>query len=300
MHIDSTSTELKQRAFNFSVFVNVLIAAVIAWRLYTGLHFYPAMLATFFGISSATVVNTSVTPVHSTLRIILQRTANMVFDYLLLTVLLPWPVRFINGPVRWRRAIGGFRDREVIVRKSKRSWSKDLVRDKWIRDDQEARDRINAAVMPDQLAKTGFMLIDASWNLNYDATIHAQQMVDRTRYGQGIPRDEFRTAVLVNTDAYGWLIWRVGDDTVNGKTHMSQREQILAFQDKLTGMGKEDLFFRWAEIIQYESTRPGGFTPERQHSAMSQTKKLFEDNDVDFSRFWREVGGMEGLAGFVN
>ena len=297
VHVDNTSTELKRRAFNFPILINVLVAAVIALRAYAGLYFYPAMLATLFGISSSTMVDTSVTPVHSTLRIILQRTTNMVFDYILLTIFLPWPVRFIQGPVRWRRTID-FRDREVIVRQSKHSWTKDLVRDKWVHDDKEARDRIVAAVTPEQIAKTGFMLIDASWNLDYDAMIRAHEMVDRTRHGQGTPLYEFRTTVLVNTDAYGWLIWRIGDESVDGKKRMSQREQILAFKDKLTDMGKEDLFFRWVEIIQYESTRPGGFTPERQHAAMAQAKKLFEDNDVDFSQFWREVGGMEGLSGF--
>jgi hypothetical protein len=103
--------------------------------------------------------------------------------------------------------------------------------------------------------------------------------------------------VLVNTDADGWLIWRVEDeDTAEARTRSAQSDQILAFKDKLTAMGKEDLFFRWVELIQYESTQPGGFTPERQRSAMLQAKELFEKENVDFARFWQEVGGMEGFA----
>ena len=172
------------------------------------------------------------------------------------------------------------------------------MRNKWVRDDEDARNRIVAAVTPSRIEKTGYMLIDASWNLDYDAMIHAHELVALTRQGKGIPLDEFRTAVLVNTDDDGWLIWRTGEEDGTGESRMSQRQQIVAFKDKLTDMGKEDLFFRWVEIIQYESTRPGGFTPERQYTAMSQAKKLFEENGVDFSRFWRDVGGMEGLAGF--
>jgi hypothetical protein len=112
-----------------------------------------------------------------------------------------------------------------------------------------------------------------------------------------LPLDEFRTAVLVNTDTDGWLIWRVGDeDTPEGRTRTKQRDQIIAFKDKLSDMGHEDLFFRWVELIQYESTRPGGFTAERQQAAMVQAKALFEEAGVDFATFWAEVGGMEGFG----
>jgi hypothetical protein len=52
------------------------------------------------------------------------------------------------------------------------------------------------------------------------------------------------------------------------------------------------------ELIQFESTQPGGFTPERQRSAMLQAKEMFENEGIEFSRFWQEVGGMEGLPGF--
>lgn len=268
-----------------------------------GFYIYPPMLATLLGLSSSTAVDSSVTPVGTTLRIILQRTANLLFDYGLVTLFLAWPIRFIMGPVKWRRAIG-FRDQEIIVRQSQRSWSQNLVRNTWIRDDEKTRDKIVAAVTPERIRKTGYLLVDADWNLDYDAMIRAHELVDRAQNNDnkgegGVPLDEFRTAVLVNTDADGWLIWHVGDEeTSEGKTRASQRQQILAFKDRLTAMGKEDLFFRWVEIIQYESTQPGGFTPERQRSAMSQAKKLFEDNGVDFARFWQEVGGMEGLTGF--
>lgn len=62
-------------------------------------------------------------------------------------------------------------------------------------------------------------------------------------------------------------------------------------------MGKESVFFRWIELIQYESTQPGGFTSERQASAMRQAKEMFENQGIDFEMFWREIGGMEGMPG---
>lgn len=293
IHIDSNTIDLKTKTFIVPVVINVLITAVIALRAYMGFYIYPPMLATLLGLSTSAAVDPSVTSMGQTVSIVVQRTANLLFDYLLVTIFLAWPVRFVLGPVKWRRAVG-FRDREIIVRRSQSGWSQNLVRNNWIRDDEEARNKVVAAMTPDRIQKTGYLLVDADWDLDYDAMIRAHELVDRTRKGQRVPLDEFRTVILVNTDTNGWLVWHIRD----GFGANSQREQILAFKDKLTDMGKEDLFFRWVEIIQYESTRPGGFTPERQYAAMSQAKKLFEDNDVDFSRFWREVGGMNGLPGF--
>ena len=86
------------------------------------------------------------------------------------------------------------------------------------------------------------------------------------------------------------------EDSSEASGGSQQRDQILLFREKLAAMGKEDLFFRWVEIIQFESSQEGGFTLERQQSAMLQAKKLFEDGGVDFSSLWREVGGLEGFT----
>jgi hypothetical protein len=156
------------------------------------------------------------------------------------------------------------------------------------------RDKIVAAVTPERIGKTGYLLVDEDWNLDYRAMVRAHALVDLTRKGEGVQLDEFRTAVLVHTDSDGWLIWRVGDEnTPAGKS--AQRDQILAFRERLTAMGKEDLFFRWVELVQWESSQPGGFTPERQRSAMVQAKQMFDEENVDFSQFWDdELVGMEG------
>ncbi|KAI9041267.1 uncharacterized protein KD926_007221 [Aspergillus affinis] len=295
IHIDRTPQDIKKQAFNVPVIINVVITVVLAARVYMVRNLYPAMLATVFGFVSPPTVDTSSTPWEELAVTVLIRTANVMLDYFLVTIFLSWPIRFIEGPVMWRRNVG-FRDREIIIRRSRRSLSEKLERNRWIREDEATRDKIVAAVTPDRIKKTGYLLVDADWDLDYDAMVRAHELVDRSRTGNGIPLDEFRTAVVVNTDADGWLMWHVGDeDTAEGRARSAQRDQILAFKDKLTAMGKEDLFFRWVELIQYESTRPEGFTPERQKSAMVQAKQLFENEGVDFQRFWQEVGGLEGF-----
>ncbi|KAI9929017.1 hypothetical protein ASPWEDRAFT_37049 [Aspergillus wentii DTO 134E9] len=296
IHVDVSPQDLKKQTFFVPTLMNVAIIAIIALRAYMVRYHYPAMLATFIGLTSSMTVDTSVMTWQETVKTILQRTGTLLIDYILVTVFLPWPLRFYQGPVKWRRTVG-FRDREIIVRRSQRSWSEKLERNVWIQKDETTRDKIVAAVTPERIKKTGYLLVDAEWDLDYDAMIRAHELVDQTRKGNGVQLDEFRTAVVVNTDTHGWLIWHVGDEeTAQGKTRSAQRDQILTFKEKLTAMGKEDLFFRWVELIQYESTQPGGFTPERQRSAMVQAKALFENEEVDFARFWQDVGGLEGFS----
>ncbi|KAJ5793669.1 hypothetical protein N7457_000268 [Penicillium paradoxum] len=297
VHMDITAEDLKRQTFTVPLIVNFIVGAVIALRVYMGITTYPALVSALIGLPSSMAVDTTAIPWTEGAQIILRRTGTVFFDYFLVTIFLSWPMNFITGPVRWRRAIG-FREREIIVRRSRPSWSKDLERNKWIREDETRRDKIVAAVTPERVGKTGYLLVDEDWDLDYAAMVRAHALVDRTRRGEGIRIDEFRTAVLVNTDADGWLIWRVGDENTPAAEKRSvQRDQILAFKDKLTEMGKENLFLRWVELIQWESSQPGGFTAERQRSAMMQAKKMFEEEDVDFSRFWDDMGGMEGVDG---
>lgn len=299
IHIDTSPEDLKRQSFVVPAAINLVITAIIAVRAYMGLQVYPAMLAVVIGLSSSMSVDSASTTYPELAWIILRRTLTIMIDYSLISLFLSWPIRFVLGPVKWRRHIG-FREREIIVRRSQRSISQNLERNTWIREDEAMRDKIVAAVTPERLKKSGYLLIDADWDLDYNAMIRAHDLVDCTRKDRGVPLDEFRTAVLVNTDADGWLIWHVGDEeTPEGRARSAQRDQILAFKDRLADMGKEDLFFRWVEIVQYESTQPGGFTAERQRSAMMQAKKLFEDEGVDFTQFWRAVGGMEGLPDFA-
>ncbi|PYH77276.1 hypothetical protein BO82DRAFT_435961 [Aspergillus uvarum CBS 121591] len=324
IHIDTTPISQKKQTFIVPVLMNLAIVGLLAYRVYSVRHIYPAMFASLVGLTTSLSVDTSTLSWGDLSGLLLGRFFTVLLDYFLVTVLLPWPIRFVVGPVQWRRRVG-FRDQEIIVRRSQSGLTQGLKRDRWIREDEETRDRIVTAVTPEKVRKTGYLLVDKDWDLDYESMIVAHEMVD----GHGssdtkepaVKLEEFRTAVVVNTDAHGWLVWRVDDENQTsvsdadssssssskkkdqkgkGKQEISddavrsaQRDQIIEFQQKLTAMGKEDLFYRWVELIQYESTQPGGFTPERQVSAMKQVKQLFEENDVDFDKFWEDVGGME-------
>ncbi|KAL4926271.1 uncharacterized protein BDV17DRAFT_269970 [Aspergillus undulatus] len=293
LHVDPSALELKRSSFIVPAVTNILIIAVIALRVYMGRSMYPELLATVLGLEGAISVDTSSLSWTELASHVLRHALPVLFDYFLVITFLPWPINFIRGPVQWRRHVG-FQNQEIIVRRSQPALTQNLARNRWVREDEEMRDKIVAAVTPDRLSKTGYLLIDADWDLDYPSMIKAHELANAK--DTSLPLDEFRTAVLVNTDTDGWIIWHVGDeDTEEGRTRSKQRDQILAFKEKLSDMGHEELFFRWVELIQYESTQPGGFTPERQASAMVQAKQLFEDAGVDFTKFWQEVGGMEGF-----
>ncbi|KAJ5287615.1 hypothetical protein N7478_003301 [Penicillium angulare] len=297
IHIDTTSPDLKWQTFLVPSIVNVVLALAIAARVYFGISTYPTLIKNFFMFQSSMTVDEASLSWLQMAPLVLRRTGTIFIDYVLATQFLAWPINFVLGPLRWRRAIG-FRDREIIVRRSNRSWSKTLERNKWIRENEAMRDKIVAAVTPERIGKTGYLLVDEDWNLDYPAMTSAHALVDRITKGDGVQLDEFRTAVLVHTDSDGWLIWRVGDEnTPANRQRSAQRDQILAFKDKLTAMGKEDLFFRWVELVSSESAQPGGFTPERQKSAMFQVQQMFKEENVDFSNFWEDLGGMEGMEG---
>ena len=90
-------------------------------------------------------------------------------------------------------------------------------------------------------------------------------------------------------------------ETAGGASGSAQEEEgrrkIVAFKDELTSLGKESLFFRWIELVQFESSQPGGFTPDRQQKTMEKAKEMFESQGVDFDKFWAKIGGMQGMPG---
>ncbi|PGH18040.1 hypothetical protein AJ79_00666 [Helicocarpus griseus UAMH5409] len=305
IHLDTHPRDHKRQIFLLPLFLNIGILALIFLRAYRGYSAYADILLLMIGEESPAKIDTATASWSFLSSVLARRTLKFLFDYLLLTIFLPWPVRFLLGPVQWRRKIG-FQVPEVVVRKSRSSWSDELEQPMtWIREDDETiKTKVVPAVTPQRLSKTGYLLIDADWDLDYAAMVRAHEFV---RKGD-VKFEDFGTAVLVHgggEHGMEWLIWRVeaengggrvgGSSSSSSKLSDGQRDKIIMFQEKLASMGKEDLFFRWAELIQYESTQPGGFTPERQKKAMKETQKLFEEQGVDFEKFWADVGGMEGI-----
>lgn len=209
-----------------------------------------------------------------------------VGDFLLFRFVGMWPWDFFLGkggeasPLGWRRWCR-FRDVEVVVRSSRRwdvplftkeergSWDvrgevekMDWVKEEWLQEGREGklfREKILPAVEKGWVQnKTSYQMLDQNWDLYFSGMIEAQALVDDAKN----KIDDFRTSVLVHTEKWGWLIWEVWREHEEGSEDDGTKKLQL-IKNKLTAMGKENLFFRWIEVVQSETSQSGPFTVER-------------------------------------
>ncbi len=210
-----------------------------------------------------------------------------VGDFLLFRFVGMWPWEFFLGkgeeasPVGWRRWCG-FRDVEVVVRRSRR-WAvplfakeeggsgdtrgqvekRDGVKEEWLQEGREGKlckEKVLPAVDKGWMRdRTSYQMLDQNWDLYFSGMIEAQALVDE---GKNKP-DDFRTSVLVHTEKWSWLIWEVWREQQEEGTEDEGTKKLQLIKNKLTAMGKENLFFRWIEVVQSETSQPGPFTAER-------------------------------------
>lgn len=292
LSLDASPQPFKKKVFAVPVLTNLAIIALIAWRISYTLPVYISLTTSF-------ARNDITAPL--TLSSILNRFFGFLIDYFHY-FLLAWPREFLVGtkhgsPVLWRTNVG-FRHNEVIVRRSK-AWDVEAIipsvdialeKEEPARKlfDEEVRRATSVTAMHE---KTGYMLLNAKWDLDWKLMIYATEMID----AKDAALSDFKTQALVHSPAYGWVVW---DENVQGGNKEEEaRKKIVLFKDELTLMGKESLFFRWIELVQYESAREGGFTAERQQETMKKANELFEREGVDFEAFWERVGGMQGMPG---
>lgn len=298
LHIDTTPATLKRRVFLVPVCMNVLITLGLVIRAYFALPVYLALLIATFGYASEATIDLKQSGYGALFGITASRTMLLLGDYVLFSLLGSWPWNFVFGneesrfgsPSKWRWYLG-FQEKEILVRSSKR-WDRGLVPN-WTQDDEVTlKSKIMPTVQEDKLAKSGLLLLDKDWNLDYAAMVEAHRLVKEGK----LKLDDFEKAVLVyHQPARSWMIWEMNQEDMPQKA--KQRDALLKFKDKLAAMGHEDLFYRWVELVQYESTMPGGFTQERQAAAMREARRMFNEAGVDFEKFWIEIGGSRGMPG---
>lgn len=277
--------------------MNIGIICAIIWRIYTIGPYYLKIFLSLMGQINETTIDKSR---HSTKELVLEiarRTMTGVTDLLVYVVIWPWPRDFFAGqtignPMSWRFGVG-FRDKEIIVRRS-RKWDRALE-DVLIENgpgQQLLFPIVWRAVDPAFMSEsTGYVMLNNEWDLDWWTILLATKLVDK----KTLSLDDFRTTIYIHNKDFGWLVL----ETVAGGSAREEegRKKIVAFKDELTAMGKENLFFKWIELVQFESTKPGGFGPEQQAKTMVKAKAMFESQGVDFDAFWKKIGGMEGLPG---
>jgi hypothetical protein len=296
-HLDLKPADFKRKIFLVPVLMNLGIIGLILWRIRSIWPFYLNILFSMVGKANAMTIDTKNTPFNDVVWEIVRRAMTFMCDLFLYVFIWPWPRDFFAGrkignPVTWRFIVG-FSEKEIVVRRSKR-W--DEVIGNPIEEgpaQEEMFNIIKKAVDPMFMSeKTGYLMLNKDWDLDWKAMIVATKLADKGT----LSFEDFKTTILVHSKEFGWMA--IVSPSASGSAKEEEgRRKIVAFKDELTALGKENLFFRWIELVQFESSQPGGFGPEQQLKTMAKAQALFESQGVDFDKFWAKIGGMEEMPG---
>ncbi len=102
----------------------------------------------------------------------------------------------------------GFREREVVVRRSRRWWGPGAegVRDVGERVERE-RERVIPVIERGWVqGRTGYAMLDRNWDLYFTGMVHAHRLVDQGPASLG----DFERKMVVWTEKEGWLVWDIG------------------------------------------------------------------------------------------
>jgi hypothetical protein len=304
-HLDKTPVELKRRAFSVPVLLNITIVLGLCIRIYFAIPTYLKQIITIFGYETSYSVNTKA---HTTYELIMEtgsRFLLLTFDYALFSLLGSWPMEFVFGSKasrwvglwEWREKVW-FKETEVVVRRG-RIWDTPMLDDKdgaprvWIVQDELAiKVKVETAMLPSYTSKTALGLLDKDWDLDYKAMVDAHRMINDGR----LKIQDLEGIALVYYQQQ-WLVWKVREDTEIVPYDPQQEDTLQKFKQKLTELGQEDVFFRWIEVVQYETSQPGGFTQARQRGAIQELKKRLTDRHIDYDAFWKDIGGEAGIPG---
>ena len=298
--------------------MNILLTVVVLYRIYIAIPTYFGILVAILGYDSPQKVDVKQNPATALVGIGIERTLMFLGDFMLVRFIGIWPVEFFlgkntftpepeAGPVLWRRSVG-YKDVEITVRRSRRWDALIFYKESLtgtgtvnaidefvgrVKEEKAWKERIVPAVEKKWVKeKTGYQMLDKSWDLYFSGMIEAHALVDA---GENKIED-FQICLLVHTERWGWLVWEVWRE--HGETSSNEGPQRLQLiKDGLTSVGKENLFFRTIEIIQDETSRSGSFTSERREQAVDKIRTEFVDQDVDFDDFWSRVGGVGAMPG---
>ncbi|KAJ9610202.1 hypothetical protein H2200_004979 [Cladophialophora chaetospira] len=307
VHLDHTPPALKKRVFVVPVLLNLLIVVCLCARIYYAVPQYLEQIITIFGYDTPYKVDTAAAGVGELMNAVTSRTMLLMVDYIFFGMIGSWPKEFVfggklsrfTGPLKWRRTLG-FKETEIIVRRG-RKWDtplltgqiEDQVKTWKVDEELTIKVKVDRAMRPTYLAKTGYLLLDKDWDLDFKAILDAHRLAEKGT----IQSKDLDGLVLVYYQKQ-WLTWTVNESPAIPMQAGPEDNVVENFRHKLTELGAEDVFFRWIEIVQFETSQPGGFTEGRQAEAIRELRKRIEKKGIEFASFWEGIGGQHGLPGF--
>ena len=263
---------------------------------------------------------------------VLYRMFIFFFDFVLVRVVGEWAWRFfVRGPLWWRLQVGFLDERnEIIIRRSRR-WDENPNlgvqegKEWWIRSqgekshgegkegEDEEKERavevIRDAVDTQWLEKkSGMVMANWEWDIDYTAMITAQSLLSAPSSSSSTTTSTENTPKTLQQaiQSHGPLViayssqngWQVHHPSLHQQWNQDPpQNRIQALKNELTRLGHESLFFRWVELMQYESSTHGDkFSREM---AVEASKRCFEEKGVGWEEVVGKVGGGDGEGLFL-
>ena len=139
-------------------------------------------------------------------------------------------------------------------------------------------------------SKTGYLMMDGTWELDYASMLDAHTLVERKEMEF---RDVDRVVLACLPGQHGWVCWRW---EVEGDVIEHRRKKVVQFKEVLTSLGAESAFFRWAEIVEEERDADGGFSEAGQQRVVERVQAEFEKRGIDFDEVVNKIGGLEEVV----
>ncbi|KAL9617792.1 MAG: hypothetical protein Q9160_007446 [Pyrenula sp. 1 TL-2023] len=302
LHVDRTPTDLKRRVFMVPVWMNILFTVGLLIRLYYAIPFYCSFIISYFGRQGDDPwIQADRLPWMDFMALVSSRLAIVGFDMFLSTKVISWPVEFCFGapasPLKWRTSVG-FQDQEAIVRKS-REFHADL-NSPWTVDDLlTVKIFATEALNIQAIQKTAYtMIADKRWDLDFASMIRAHEFTVKSKDFRMAELD--RVVLAYSPQTRQWRIWhldgRPQQTPVTSGDHPNE-DHVVRLAKYLRERRKGALFYRYIELVQYETSLPDANTPQRRQAMLRQIKDEFAKAQLDFGRVVRDVGGYQNMPG---
>lgn len=315
VHSEQSAPDLKRHTFLVPILLNLFITVALCLRLYYAAPIYLEQLITIFGYETRWTVDTKTLAWFDLIGILGERTILLATDYVLFGLLGRWPWEFLFGDrygryvgaAGWKWNVGFSRKLEPVVRRG-RKWDVPIFavekerrkqgkpEKSWTKEEELlVYTKCSEALRKTITSKNALSLLDRDWDLDYCAMVDATELLDKDT----LKFNDVDHVVLVywNGRWYCWYPHRTGAATtveVNG----GQDADLEKFKKNLIGIGCEDVFYRWIELIQYETnTQTGGLSKKKSQEAEQELRRMLKDRKKDDEAFMQSVGGSAGVPG---
>lgn len=315
VHIERSPPDLKRHTFLVPILLNLLITIGLCIRLYYAAPVYLEQLITIFGYETQWTVQPGKLAWFDLIGILGERTILLATDYICFGMLGRWPWEFLFGDrygrhvgaAGWKWTVGFDRKLEPVVRRG-RKWDLPIFAPEkerrkqskpeksWTKEEEIlVYTKCSEALRKQITIKNALSLLDRDWDLDYCAMVEATELLD-----QGTMKfDDIDHVALVPWNGR-WHCWYPHHTGAAETVQVAGQQDVKLenFKKGLIQLGCEDVFYRWIELIQYETNnQTGGLSAAKKDEAEKDLRRMLKDRKKDDEAFMRSIGGTAGVPG---